>query len=219
MQCPLAISSSVAKEMVTRHLWRGGPWQLLIPFGLMSWKKAFQIFHFSCVCWQEGTVLHDCFSKARLRKDNRKHWGNRRTWSSVLKMECEERQRHAQWRKSLRLNSALAQGKHTRVQGSHCGMILWYEFWEARFLEGWPWSKPSAGVSHTPSSSGPSLPSALIQPGSSSDWGADTWHQNGEFTAKAECLFAEMGQVVPVRNLHIFGNFQIRSSRVSLRSH
>lgn len=54
-----------------------------------------------------------------------------------------------------------------RVQESHCCMILRYEFWEACFLEGWLCAKPSAGVSHTPSSSCPSSPSALIQPGSS----------------------------------------------------
>lgn len=58
MQCPLAIRSSVAKEMVTRHRClessriSGGVVldSLLIPFWLTSWKKAFQIFHFSCVC-------------------------------------------------------------------------------------------------------------------------------------------------------------------------
>lgn len=83
-QCPLAIRISVAREMVARHrcLQRscicGGVAldSLLVPFGRMSRVKAFQIFNFSRVCWQEGTVLCDCFSKAGLRKEER-HWGTR----------------------------------------------------------------------------------------------------------------------------------------------
>lgn len=83
MQCPLAIGSSVAREMVTRHrcLQSGCVYggvaldSLLVPFGLMSRAKASQIFNFPRVCWQEGTVLCDCFSKAGLRKGKERHWG------------------------------------------------------------------------------------------------------------------------------------------------
>lgn len=74
MQCPLAIRSSVAKEMVTRHRClessriSGGVVldSLLIPFGLTSWKKASQIFHFSCVCVGKKGL---CYVTAFQRQD------------------------------------------------------------------------------------------------------------------------------------------------------
>lgn len=90
------------------------------------------------------------------------------------------------------------------VQGSHCGMILRYEFWEACFLEGWLCAKPSAGcLTHTIIFMSVLTLSTHPARELCSDWGGDTCHQNGEFNAKAECLFAEMGQDVPVRNLRI----------------
>lgn len=100
-QCPLAIRSSVAREMVTKHrcpqsscIYGGVALDsLLVLSGWMSRVKAFQIFNFSRVCWQEGTGLCDCFSKTRLKKEEERHWKNQRMWSNRLKTECEERGR------------------------------------------------------------------------------------------------------------------------------
>lgn len=75
---PLATGTSVAREMVTRHRCYSAcpyphPFACLIPFGLMSWMKGFQIFNFSCVSSKEGTqCLCDWFSKAKLGREERK---------------------------------------------------------------------------------------------------------------------------------------------------
>lgn len=76
---PLAAGTSVAREMVTRHRCQSAcpyplPFACLIPFGLMSWMKGFQIFNFSSVSSKEGTVLVWLICKGKIRKRGKEEW-------------------------------------------------------------------------------------------------------------------------------------------------
>lgn len=83
---PLATGTSVARGMVTRHRCYSAcsyphPFAHLIPFGLMSWMKGFQIFDFSCVSSKEGTVLVWLIFKGKIRKRGKEEWMHGRTWA------------------------------------------------------------------------------------------------------------------------------------------
>ena len=72
--------------MVTRHRCYSAcpyphPFAPLIPFGLRSWMKGFQIFNFSCVSSKEGTVLVWLIFKGKIRKRGKEEWTHGRTWA------------------------------------------------------------------------------------------------------------------------------------------